>query len=65
MGRGAPSRVLAEAMQNIKRGQLAQEESPFLVLAPRAARRFYTSIFFRDEMEPSSHFFEASALKGT
>lgn len=29
--------LLAEAMQKIERGQLAREETLFLVLAPRAA----------------------------
>lgn len=55
--------LLAEAMQKIGGGQLAQEETLILVLAPRAAQRFYTSIFLRAEMEPCSHFFEASGPK--
>lgn len=56
--------LLAEAVQKTERGQLAQEET---VSGPRSQGRskILHKPFFRAEMEPSFHFFEASALKGT
>lgn len=63
MGRGAPFALLAEAIQKIERGQLAQERA---VAGPHSQDCFKIlhKCFFRAEMKLFSQFFEARTLKG-